>query len=147
MARRQSTSNARIRRSRALDKSGESHERKRLIGLLRSPAGFMEFDTEPDPTQHSIEQTIENERGRLSRAQSILKCLHSALVQAEERDSGEPAYADAADIALRLIRESVHRLDSVYVKPLIGSAARRKGANEKSPASAPSTNKGHALHK
>ena len=73
----------------------------------------------------SIEHIIEIERARLTHAQSILKCLHGALIYAEESNGAEPGYADVADVALSLIRESVHRLDSIYITPLVAQISKR----------------------
>lgn len=120
MARRQSTS------AEAGRSSPSEHKNLRLA---RSDSFRLLFSGALDGTSRSggqsIEHVIEIERARLAHAQSILKCLYGALVYAEESNCAEPGYADVADVALSLIRESVHRLDSVYITPLVAQITRR----------------------
>lgn len=120
MARRQSTSAGAGRSSPSVHKD---------LGLAWSDSVRLLFSDGLEGTSRSggdsIEHVIEIERARLAHAQSILKCLHGALVYAEESNCAEPGYADVADVALRLIRESVHRLDSVYITPLVAQITRR----------------------
>jgi hypothetical protein len=83
-------------------------------------------DLNVDDRPGSLEQAIETERGRLSHAQSILGCLHAALLSAEQKNWHEPGCADVAAIAQKLVREAAHRLDYIYLQPLI-DALRRTG--------------------
>lgn len=121
MAARQSTSGANARRNhrpgsasaaalRRIERRVGAAERGRNGAALPNESGF-----EPQ----SLEQAIESERGRLGAAQSVLRCLHAALLYCEENNKNAASYAEVASIALRLIRESVHRLDSLHVKPLV----------------------------
>lgn len=115
MARPQSTTGTRARKNRRTDPSSGSQaaraDQECAISASRHP------DSEDVPA--SLEQVIEVERGRLSNAQSILGCLHAALLSAEERNQPEPGCADVVAIAVRLIREAVHRLDYIHLRPLI----------------------------
>lgn len=67
----------------------------------------------------SLERTIELERERLSNAQSILGCLHAAMLSAEQGTPPEPGCADVVAAAMRLIREAIHRLDYLHLQPLL----------------------------
>lgn len=72
--------------------------------------------------QSPLIQAIEAERAELLRAHSILECLYEVLLYAE----GESAtsWADSANVASRLIDESVTRLDVVRLKPMIEAMTR-----------------------
>lgn len=81
-----------------------------------------------------MRQVIENERGELLRAKSVLGCLYAALLS-----SGCDEAADAAEVARRLLGDSVDRLDSVYIGPLLdrlGAVGQRRRRNRKTRASA-----------
>lgn len=71
-------------------------------------------DTRP---RGRLEQTIESERAKLLQARAVLKCLYEVLLYAD----GDEAitYAEAAHLAATVIDESVERLDSVRLLPLI----------------------------
>lgn len=68
-----------------------------------------------------LESAIEEERSRLSRARAVLGCLQVALLSSdrddEECDVGD--FSDAAAVARELIGESVERLDSANIGPLM----------------------------
>jgi hypothetical protein len=58
-------------------------------------------------------------RGQLLHIESIVACLHVALLHAGEKGpTDDPNYAGAAGIALALVREAVDRLDARFVNPL-----------------------------
>jgi len=133
MAARQSTSEAEPGRTRSsaiqqataprrASRSGNSVSRRRSIAALTS---------EPDVEPQSLEQAIESERGRLSAAQSVLRCLHSALLYSEQSSKHATSYAEVASIALRLVREAVHRLDSVHLKPYVDALRGGRARNGK----------------
>lgn len=65
----------------------------------------------------ALEQAIDAERARLLQVSSVLHCLYEVLLYAEGDDA--ITYAEAAHLAANLIDESVERLDSVRLKPLI----------------------------
>jgi hypothetical protein len=67
----------------------------------------------------SLRETVEQQRGRLARAESVLGALHAALLYAEDDRNSHVDFADMAAVARELVRESVHRLDSVYVRPVL----------------------------
>lgn len=123
MAKPQSTAGTRARKNRRIDhSSGQLSARSGHAFTEHAPSGL----TSTEGSHASLEQAIEVERGRLSNAQSILGCLHAALLSAEEKNLPEPGCADVVAIALKLIREAVHRLDYVHLRPLI-DALRRAG--------------------
>lgn len=127
MARPQSTSNARALRNGKPQGRGRAPRRTTINTALLTADSF-------GPSlvgAQTIEQAIENERGRLSHAQSVLKCLRNALLHAEDSNGGEPGYAEVAEIALKLIRESVHRLDSVYLRTLTTTKRRAQTPRRK----------------
>jgi len=63
-----------------------------------------------------LEGLIEDERGRLQKAEAVLECLQFALTYDDYFEPNEaPSYSDVADVARRLIRTAVNHLDSLYV--------------------------------
>lgn len=124
MASRQFISTARRGRNRA-----PSRRRTRSIRPRRKGG-----DQEPEPGDFGPLRTkIEDERGELLRAVSVLRCLYSALLDLG-RDEDPTHYADVAEVACRLVQDSVCRLDSVYVGPLlkrIGEANKAEGGGQK----------------
>ncbi|MGC3980194.1 MAG: hypothetical protein QM808_02950 [Steroidobacteraceae bacterium] len=68
----------------------------------------------------ALHEAIEAERTQLSKAQSLLQCLYVALEYADDSDPKQQGYfPDVVEIAMTLVRESVNRLDSVYIRPLV----------------------------
>lgn len=102
--------------------------RGELRAVDEDPLGI----TAPIGEPSSLAQLIEAERARLMFADSVLTCLHEALIAAEVRYRADSSCADVAVIARSLVREAGHRLDSVFVNPLIdvllrgGSGDRRR---------------------
>lgn len=133
MAKRQSTSNARGRRNRppvAARRALPSDAQIRRA--VKSPARSYENDLVRARLPMSLEQALEDERGRLAEAQSVLGCLHVALLYAEDsRISDDPDFANAAGIALKLVREAAHRLDATFVNPLVRTLS--KSATSRKP--------------
>ncbi len=68
-------------------------------------------------TPSSLQQAIEAERTQLLRAHAVVHCLYEVLLPAEGDDAID--YAEAAYVAANLIDESVTRLDSVRLRPLM----------------------------
>lgn len=120
MAKPQSTAGTRAGKNRRIDhSSGQLSARSGRASTEHAPPGPNGSEDAHASPPVSLEQAIEVERGRLSNAQSILGCLHAALLNAEERNRPEPGCADVVAIALKLVREAVHRLDYVHLRPLI----------------------------
>jgi hypothetical protein len=62
-----------------------------------------------------LHEAIENERGNLSKAESVLGCL--AIAMEYEADSVDgPYYPDVAQLARELVRQSIHGLDSLVLQ-------------------------------
>lgn len=79
--------------------------------------------------RRSLEEIIQSERIRLARAESVLGCLHVALLYANQRSLREcPDFASAAEIVLRLLKEASEGLDSVHVRPALGAPPGRGGS-------------------
>lgn len=64
-----------------------------------------------------LEQTIERERSRLLHVHSVLHCLYEVLLYADDEDA--VTYAEAAHLAAMMVNESVAKLDSTRIKPMI----------------------------
>lgn len=75
-----------------------------------------------EPYRRALHDAIETERGRLSQAQSMLECLHMAMENADDCGSKSGTYyPDVIEVAMDLVRESVRRLDSLYIRPLVNA--------------------------
>jgi hypothetical protein len=59
-------------------------------------------------------KAIENERGNLSRADSLLGCLIIAMEYGETMHKG-PYYPDVAQIAHEMVRKSISALDPIHL--------------------------------
>jgi len=81
------------------------------VATSPSTAGFHD-DLLPSQELAGILRT---ERERLAEAQSVLACVHLALVYADPEAEGDPDCAKAVAIALSLVRETAHRLDAARV--------------------------------
>lgn len=64
-------------------------------------------------------ENIENGRQTLLHAQTILACLNTTMEYADEDDEDPPYYPYLVELARKLIREAVGRLDSVHRRPII----------------------------
>ena len=105
MARRRSSSLPRKRNSSA-----------RLVHSGSHPYGV--------PVPEALHEAIEEERGNLSKTESLLGCL--AISMEHETDPATaPYYPDVAGIARDLLKQSINRLDSLNLqKRLLGSRVR-----------------------
>jgi hypothetical protein len=77
-------------------------------------------------SEERLIEIVDEERTHLAQAEAILDCLHIALTHAEEQDvddNDRPYFPYVADIARKLVRQSVHRLDSLYLGPRLRRAA------------------------
>lgn len=121
MASRQFISTARRGRNRA-----PSRRRTRSIRPRRKGG-----DHESQPGDFGrLMRKIENERGELLRATSVLRCLYSGLLDSG-RDEDPTYYADVAEVACRLVRDSVDRLDSVVIGAAVQVALEPEGGGQK----------------
>lgn len=128
MAKPQSTTGARARKNRAIRPAHRKRSAARASAMGEcSEAITREEDEQPPP--RSLFQAIEAERSRLTTAQSVLACLREALVAAEQRRALESDFADVASVVQRLVCEAIHRLDFVFLKPLLGISRRAKRAS------------------
>jgi hypothetical protein len=75
-----------------------------------------------------LEQAINAERARLLQVSCVLHCLYEVLLYAEGDDA--ITYAEAAHLAAQLIDESVERLDSVRLKPMIEAIRNAAAGNQ-----------------
>jgi len=80
-------------------------------------------------------EIIEAERITLLEAHSLMKCLQAALLNSD-LDEGL-FYADLANVAARIVDESVARLDDTRIKPMIealkGSASLPAALHRRAP--------------
>jgi hypothetical protein len=70
-------------------------------------------------------EIFDDERTQLAQAEAILDCLYVALAHADEeddQDSSGPYFPPVADIARKLVRGAVRRLDSLYLRPRLKKA-------------------------
>jgi hypothetical protein len=67
------------------------------------------------PVPEGLHEAIEEERGNLSKAESVLGCL--AIAMEYEADSVDgPHYPDVAELARELVRKSINGLDSLVLQ-------------------------------
>jgi hypothetical protein len=62
-----------------------------------------------------LHEAIEDERGNLSKAESLLGCLAIAMEYEADSDNG-PHYPDVAELARELVRQSINNLDSLVLQ-------------------------------
>lgn len=121
MAKPQSTTGGRARKNRRNDAG---------CSVATDSEGILRQDGELAST---LEDAIEIERAHLTQAQSMLGCLHAALLSAEQEHRHHSGSADVVAMVLRLLRQVTVRLDAVYLQPFIdalraGSLRRRRRA-------------------
>jgi hypothetical protein len=82
----------------------------------------------------SLHEAIENERGTLSKAESILRCMAISL-EYDDMPSGDgPHYPDVAEIACRLVRQALNGLDSLTLRNCVmRDRGMLKGAQKSTP--------------
>jgi len=107
MAKRQSTSNVYRRRSRDLTKPGSHGVANAAKPLRRRSSGA---------AGGQLAEVLRNEHGRLADALSVLTCVYTALLHADDYEvADQPAYAKAVAIALSLVREAANQLDAAWL--------------------------------
>lgn len=81
-------------------------------------------DTESDQTnaptaRGAVEDAIEDERARLMDAETILHCVVIAMNETDPSDTHGPYYQNVIEVARDLVVESINRLDSVRMRPML----------------------------
>lgn len=82
-------------------------------------------DVSAKTSRARLQEAIDCERARLLQVSSVLHCLYEVLLYAEGDDA--VTYAETAHLAVNLIDESVERLDTVRLKPLIDALKNAEG--------------------
>lgn len=72
-------------------------------------------------------QAIDAERGRLSKAESLLGCLAISMEHADDCPLG-PHYPDVAEVACDLLRQSIDGLDSLRLERLLDRSRVKEGS-------------------
>jgi len=70
------------------------------------------------PVPRALHEAIENERGNLSKAESVLGCLVVSMEHnGDSADCADrPYYPDVAQLARELVKQSINRLDSLVLQ-------------------------------
>ena len=94
--------------------------RRRSSSLPRkrnSPARLVPSDSHPYgvPVPEALHEAIEEERGNLSKTESLLGCLAISL-EHETDPAAAPYYPDVAGLARDLLKQSIDRLDSLNLQ-------------------------------
>lgn len=107
MAQSDDKSKSRLRRSRLA----------KVVSATKPAATKANLSSLASPPSRTLDQAIEAERAQLLQAGAVLVCLYQVLLHAEGDEA--VTYAEAAYVAAKLINQSVERLDSVHLRPLI----------------------------
>src|SRR6266404_4631176 len=67
------------------------------------------------PVPEGLHEAIEDERGNLSKAESVLGCLAIAMEYEADSVNG-PHYPDVAQLAREMVRQSINSLDSLVLQ-------------------------------
>ena len=127
MATGQSTSNRRARRKRVSPAQALTDVSKEGSAIRRARAGGRIGIGLP-----GLVQALVRERSRLFDVQSILACLHLALLHARTRRSATQAdYAGTTRIAWGLVRDCIDRLDAICVSSLAAQSKLPECSGEK----------------
>lgn len=127
-------------KTQSTSKSGVSRNRKRLLTRLieerKGRAGKPGVAPRSGAKRHAagregvpstLEAALMQGRERLANAESILACLHVALLYADDRSiQDSPDYASAAALALAMLRGVRDQLDDASLKPLLEAQSGRK---------------------
>ena len=90
------------------------------------PTRNQDLPNVPAGTSTSLKQAIEAERRKLLQVHGLLHCLYEVLLYADGEDA--ILYANAAQLGAEVIDDSVARLDSTRIKPMIEAATRARSA-------------------
>lgn len=66
----------------------------------------------------TIQEAIEEERGRLMDAEAVLHCVLVAMSESSSAEAHGPSYGSVLTIARDLVAESINQLDSVRLRPM-----------------------------
>jgi hypothetical protein len=93
--------------------------RRRSAAALKRPEPIDRLPGR-EPAPITLEEAIEQERGRMNKACAVLGCLKHALTYQEhfDGDPDRPSFADVAELAHDLVADATHRLDSLYIAHL-----------------------------
>jgi hypothetical protein len=94
--------------------------RRRSSSLPRkrnSPARLVSSGSHPYgvPVPEALHEAIEEERGNLSKTESLLGCLAISM-EYESDPATAPHYPDVAGLARDLLKQSIDRLDSLNLQ-------------------------------
>lgn len=121
MAKRQFMSNppaSRVHRKESEKGAARSAQKAASQKVIGGPnSSLHEIDLER--LLQPLEEIIENERERLSQAHSILRCLHTAMEDADEDAEDPPYFPDVIDMACALIWKASGGLGSAHRRPII----------------------------
>jgi hypothetical protein len=95
------------------DEPSKPRHRRSKLRTASAANELVASDTSPLPA--SLAEAIDHERVQLMQVQAMLKCLYEVLLYADDDDS--VMHADVANVAARLIDDSVARLDALLMRP------------------------------
>jgi hypothetical protein len=76
-----------------------------------------------------LKDLIEEERTRLMTAESVLECAMLAMDETDHDQAQGPYYQNVIGVARDLILQSIDRLDSVRLGPMLDRLALRSGSS------------------
>lgn len=120
-------------KTQSTSKSSVSRNRKRLLTRLteerRGQAGRAGAGLRPgaerravdrDGVPRTLDTVLAQGRERLASAESVLACLHMALLYADDRSVRDsPDYTSAVALAIGMLREVRDQLDDASLRPLL----------------------------
>jgi hypothetical protein len=77
----------------------------------------------------ALKDIIEEERTRLMTAESVLECAMLAMDETDHDQAQGPYYQNVIGVARDLILQSIDRLDSVRLGPMLDKLALRRGGS------------------
>jgi hypothetical protein len=95
--------------------------RARTSRKARNAAGVRASSRSDGTTEplEELQEAIEAGRERLMTAESLLHCVTLAMSEGECGGAQEPDYQTLVALGRALVKESIDRLDSVRLKPLL----------------------------
>jgi hypothetical protein len=118
-----------VKKATSRVRSNRSRMKKATLEVLPDLATYESI--EPG----NIEEAIEDERGRLMKAEAILHCVAIAMDESEGDNTRAPCYQAALSVARDLLVQSINRLDTVRVRPMLDDRLRlgQDGIKESAP--------------
>lgn len=106
--------------SRVRSNRSTTHRRgKTLQTHVRSVRNDQFADSTLESIFRPLSENIEHGRQTLLHAQTILGSLYITMECADEDDDDPPYYPYLVELARKLVRETIGRLDSVHRRPII----------------------------